>query len=210
MAQPRSWMRVSASLIMLASLAVACGGTQAGSSVGPGASRGPTPVPTPETLSAYPEGFPTTWTNMQNPPDTRLLPVAGGLQGNYTGTLAADDGSQGTYTATWVENRVAAAKVVCNGLAYTNVYVGGTPEVTSDVKFVGWGSATLVTVGHVTVYRSSRNGSSPSICEQSTVGTFTAQFTKGGVTQLMSGTWHFDKAGHLVFDPPAAGSPAPS
>ena len=206
----RSRMRVSASLLVVASLAAACGGTNAGSSNGPGASRGPTPVPTPQTLSAYPDGFPTTWTNKQNPPDTRLLPVAGGLQGNFTGTLTAGDGAQGTYTATWVENRVAAAKVVCNGLTYTSVYVGETPEVTSDVKFAGWGSATLVTIGHVTVYGSSRNGSSPAICDQSTVGTFTAQFTKGGVTQLMSGTWHFDKAGHLVFDPPAAGSPTPS
>lgn len=203
-------MRVGASLLVVASLAAACGGTNAGSSTGPGASRGPTPVPTPQTLSAYPAGFPTTWTNKQNPPDSRLLPVAGGLQGNVTGTLTADDGSQGTYSATWVENRIAAAKVVCNGLTYTNIYVGETPEVTSDVKFAGWGSATLVTIGHVTVYRSSRNGSSPAICDQSTVGTFTAQFTKGGVTQLMSGTWHFDKAGHLLFDPPAAGSPAAS
>jgi hypothetical protein len=210
MAQHRSWVRVAASLLVVASLLAACGGTQAGSSAAPGASRGPTPVPTPETLSAYPDGFPTTWTNLQNPPDTRLIPVAGGLQGNLTGTLTADDGSQATYTATWVENRAPAANVDCNGVNYTNVYIGTTPEVTSEVKFAGWGSATLVTVGHVTVYRSSRNGSSPSICDQSTVGTFTAKFTKGGVTQLMSGTWHFDKDGHLVFDAPAAGSPAPS
>ena len=65
----------------MASLAAACGGSQAGSSNGTPASRGPTPVPTPETLTAFPDGFPTTYANVQGEPDPRLLPVAGGLQG---------------------------------------------------------------------------------------------------------------------------------
>lgn len=66
-----------------------------------------------------------------------------------------------------------------------------------------------MTIGHVTVYRSSRNGSSPSICDESTTGTFTFDFTTGPTTGLMSGTWHLDKTHHLVFDPPVA-SPSPT
>lgn len=206
----RSSKGALASLLLVASLAAACGGTQAGSSSGTPASRGPTPIPTPMTLTAFPDGFPTTYADAQGTPDPRLLPVAGGLQGNYTGTLTADDGTTATYTATWVENRVSAAKVTCKGQAYANVYVGETPEVTSAVKFANWGSATLVTSGHVVVYRSSRNGSSPSICDETTSGTFTFDFTKGPIEQLMSGTWHLDETGHLVFDAPVPSSGAPS
>lgn len=207
----RSRKGVLASLLLVASLAAACGGGgPAGSANGTPASRGPTPVPTPETLSAYPDGFPTTWANQQNPPDPRLLPVAGGLQGNYTGTLTADDGTQATYTATWVESRVPAAKVTCKGQAYTDVYVGETPELTIAVKFPDWGSAQLLTTGHIAVYRSSRNGSSPSVCDETTGGTFIFEFTKGPIKQLMSGTWHLDQTGHLLFDAPAAPSASPA
>jgi len=127
-----------------------------------------------------------------------------------TGSLTADDGTQGTYTATWVENRVAAATVVCNGNTYLDVWMGETPEVTSAVKFPEWGSAELVTTGHVVVYRSSRNGSSPSICDETTGGSFTFEFTNGPITQLMSGTWHRDETSHLVFDVPILPSPSPS
>ncbi len=195
---------------MVASLAAACGGSQAGSSNGAAASRGPTPIPTPETLTAYPDGFPTTYTNVQAEPDPGLLPVTGGLQGHYTGTLSAEDGTQATYTSTWVENRIPAASVVCKGETYTEVYTGETPEVTSDLKFPDWGSAVLVTTGHVVVYSSSRNGSSPSVCDESTGGTFTLEFTKGPIKQLMSGTWHWDETGHLVFDLPVLPSASPS
>ena len=40
-----------------------------GSSNGTPASRGPTPVPTPETLTAFPDGFPTTYVDVQGDPD---------------------------------------------------------------------------------------------------------------------------------------------
>jgi hypothetical protein len=205
----RSWKRALASLVVVASLAAACGG-QSGSSNGAAASRGPTPIPTPETLSAYPTDFPTTYTNDQDPPDPGLEPVAGGLKGHRTGTLRAADGTTGTYTSTWVENRVAAAAVTCGAVKYTNVFIGETPEVTSEVDFTDWGKAVLVTVGHIVVYKSSRNGSSPSVCEQSTVGTFSIEFSKGPTKGLMTGTWHFDATGLLVFDPPPAVSPSPS
>jgi len=207
----RSWKGALASLLLVASLAAACGGgSPSGSTNGTPASRGPTPVPTPVTLTTFPDGFPTTYLDVQGKPDPRLLPVAGGLQGNYTGSLTADDGTQGTYTATWVENRVAAATVVCNGNTYLDVWMGETPEVTSAVKFPEWGSAELVTTGHVVVYRSSRNGSSPSICDETTGGTFEFEFTSGPITQLMSGTWHRDETSHLVFDVPILPSPSPS
>lgn len=206
----RSRTSVLASFLLVASLAAACGGTEAGSSDGTPATRGPTPVPTPMTLTAFPGGFPTTYTNVQGEPDPGMLPVAGGLQGTYTGTLTAEDGTQGTYTATWVENRIAAAAVTCNGGTYADVWVGETPEVTSAVKFPDWGSATLVTTGHVAVYRSSRNGSSPSECDETTGGTFRFEFTHGPLKQLMSGTWHVDETGHLVFDLPVDPSASPS
>ena len=206
----RSRKDVLASFVMLASLAAACSGSPAGSSTSPPESHGPTPVPTPEVLAAYPDGFPTTYANEQAEPDPGLLPVPGGLQGHYTGTLSADDGTQATYTATWVENRVPAAQVTCRGQTYTDVQIGETPEVTSVVQFSAWGRAVLVTAGHVVVYRSSRNGSSPSICDESTGGSFTFEFTKGPIKQLMSGTWHWDETGHLVFDPPVLPSASPS
>jgi hypothetical protein len=206
----RSWKSALLSLLLVASLAAACGGSQADSSNGSAASRGPTPVPTPETLTGYPNGFPTTYANEQAEPDPGLLPVAGGLQGHYTGTLSADDGTQGTYTSTWVENRIPAASVTCKGATYTDVYTGATPEITSEVEFADWGSAVLVTTGHVVVYRSSRNGSSPSVCDESTGGTFDFEFSAGPIEQLMFGTWHVDETGHLVFDAPVLPSASPS
>ncbi len=202
----RSWKGVLASLLLVASFAAACSSSPAGSSNTPPESRGPTPVPTPEILAAYPDGFPTTYANEQAEPDRGLLPVPGGLQGHYTGTLTADDGTKATYSSTWVENRVPAAQVTCLGQAFAAVYTSETPEVTSVVAFPAWGRAVLVTVGHIVVYRSSRNGSSPSICDQSTGGTFTFEYSKGPIEQLMSGTWHWDETSHLVFDP--AGVPS--
>ena len=160
-------------------------------------------------LAAYPEGFPTIYANAVEP-DPGLLPVPGGLEGHHTGMLSADDGTRATYIATWVENRVPVAQVTCQGQAFTDVHTGETPEVTSEVTFPDWGSAVLVTTGHVVVYRSSRNGSSPSICEESAGGTFTFEFTKGPIKQLLSGTWHWDDAGHLVFDPPTLPSASPA
>jgi hypothetical protein len=206
----RSGRSVLASVVLVASLAAACGGGGSGEPQDSLATRGPTPIPTPVTLTAFPDGFPTTWTNVPGEPDPRHLPVAGGLQGTYEGTLTAEDGTQATYTATWVESRVPAATVTCNGGTYTDVYMGETPEVTSAVKFPTWGSATLVTTGHVVVYRSSRNGSSPSVCEETTGGTFEIEFTNGPIKQLMSGTWHVDETGKVVFDAPVLPSASPS
>lgn len=206
----RSSKGALASLLLVASLAAACGGTQADSSQGAAASRGPTPVPTPETLTAFPDGFPTTYADVRGDPDPRMLPVTGGLQGTYAGTLTADDGTAATYTARWVENRVAADSAVCNGDTFLKVWIGSSPEVTMEADFPTWGSATLVTTGHVVVYRSSRNGSSPAVCDETTAGTFAFAFTKGPIKQLMSGTWHLDETGHLVFDAPVPPSTAPS
>lgn len=206
----RSRKRATAGLLLVASLAAACGGAGAGSASGTPASRGPTPVPTPETLTAFPDGFPTTWVNVHGDPDPRMQPVGGGLQGTYTGTLTADDGTQATYTATWIENRVPATTATCNGGTYSDVWVGETPEVTMAVKFPDWGSAELVTTGHVVVYRSSRNGSSPSVCDGTTGGTFSFDFTRGPIEQLMNGTWRLDETGRLVFDAPVLPSASPS
>jgi hypothetical protein len=196
--------------VLMASLAAACGGASAGSSSSVLASRGPTPIPTPMTLADYPGGFPTSYVNAQATGDPGLKPVAGGLEGHSTGTLRADNGTSGTYTSTWVENRVATAAVTCGGAKYANVFVGETPEITTDLTFTDWGHATLVTTGHIVVYRSSRNGSSPAICDESKGGTFKFEFTRDPIKQLMSGTWHWDPKGLLVFDPPPAASPSPS
>lgn len=206
----RSRKGVLAGLLLVASLASACAGSQAGASNSAPASRGPTPVPTPIILSAYPEGFPTTYANEQAEPDPGLLPVPGGLEGHYTGTLSADDGTRATYAATWVENRVPAPQITCGGQTFTDVYAGETPEVTSVAFFAGWGRAVLVTVGNVVVYRSSRNGSSPSICDESTGGTVDFEFTNGPIKQRLSGTWHWDETDHLVFDPPVLPSASAS
>jgi hypothetical protein len=204
-------MGALASFLLVASLAAACGGAgAAGSPNGTPASRGPTPVPTPETLTAFPDGFPTTYVDVHGDPDPRMLPVAGGLQGSYAGTLTADDGTEATYIATWVESRVPAAATVCKGNTFVNLFKGETPELTMAVKLADWGSAELVTKDHVVVYRSSRNGSSPSICDQTTGGTFTLDLTKGPIEQRMSGTWHLDEAGQLVLDAPVPPSAAPS
>lgn len=207
----RSRKGALASLLLVASLAAACGGTGAGGSqAGTPASHAPTPVPTPVALTVFPDGFPTTFADVRGDPDRRMLPVAGGLQGTYAGTLTADDGTVGTYTATWVESRVPTATVVCKGNTYLNLFKGETPEVTMAVKFADWGSAELVTSGHVVVYRSSRNGSSPSICDETTGGTFTFDFTGGPSVGKMSGTWHVDETGHVVLDAPVPPSTAPS
>ena len=206
----RAFGRIVASLL-LASLAAACGGGGSSSpSVAP-ASRGPTPPPAAKTITDYPSGFPTVYANDQDPPDHGLLPVDGGLQGHATGTYRADDGTRGPYTSTWLENRIAASSVECKGVKYTQVWVGEKPEITTEVDFTLWGHATLVTVGRVVVYPSSRNGSAPAVCDdQASGGTFTFEFKQGPTKQLMSGTWHWDKAGNLVFDPPGGVSPSPS
>ena len=207
----RSRKSALASFLLVASLAAACGGGGAsGSQSGTPASHGPTPVPTPVALTAFPVGFPTTYVDVHKDPDPGMLPVAGGLQGTYIGTLTAPGGMPAAYTATWVENRVPVASVVCKGSTFANQFIGETPEVTMAVTFPGWGSAELVTKGHVVVYRSSRNGSSPPICDDTTGGTFHFDFTGGPTRGTMSGTWHLDETGHLVFDAPVPSSAAPS
>lgn len=204
----RSWMRLLAS-VAIASLVAGCSAAPSGSSSTAPASRGPTPVPTPETLTDYPGGFPTSYVNAADPANPGLTPVPGGLRGQSTGKLRAGDGTRGTYTSTWVENRVSAAEVMCGGVTYKNLVTGETPEVTTEVDVPDWGHAELVTVGHVVVYRSSRNGSSPAVCDESSGGTFQFEFTRGPIKQLMSGSWHWDEDGRLVFDPPALPSSSP-
>lgn len=162
------------------------------------------------TFADYPGGFPTSYVKHEDPGNLGLVPEAGGLRGKSSGTLRAGDGTSGTYTSTWLENRVAASKVVCKGVTYRDLWVGETAELITQVDLSGWGHAQLVTVGHVVVYPSSRNGSSPSVCDDATGGTFQFTFTTGPITQLMSGNWHWEKGDRLVFDPPVrpAASPA--
>jgi hypothetical protein len=203
--------RLLASLVVV-SLAAACGGGPPSSSGGAQGSKGPTPVPAAITITDYPAGFPTTFKNDADPPDRGLTPVDGGLQGHASGTFRADDGTRGPWTSTWIENRIPANSVDCLGVKYTRVWKGDTPEITIVADFSAWGKATLLTEGRVVVYASSRNGSSPAVCDdQGSGGTFTFVFTNGPSKQLMSGTWHWDDADDLVFDPVGGGpSPSPS
>jgi hypothetical protein len=114
--------------------------------------------------------------------------------------LRADDGTAATYTATWVENRIPVAKTDCGGVTYRNVFSADTKALTMDVTFPEWGHAVLATTTHLVVYPSSKNGSSPPVCDEAKGGTFTFEFTNGPVKQVMSGTWSSSAKGRLVFD----------
>ena len=137
-----------------------------------------TPAPTPATLSAFPSGFPTTFSDERPADLPRLSVVEGGLRGHLDGTLVAD-GLTATYTATWIESRVAAPTITCGGIAYTNVFTVADPTVTSELTFPGWGGGTLLATRRVVVYVSSRDGSSPPACEEQRGGTFTLTFDDG-------------------------------
>lgn len=129
-----------------------------------------------------------------------LQPVLGGLQHDVTGALIADDGTTGTYTTTWVENRIPAAATECGGLTYPSLFTADAPALTMDVTFPDWGQAVLVATNRVVVYASSRNGSSPAVCDETTSGTYEFEFTTGPIKQLMTGTWGWAADGRLVFD----------
>ncbi len=173
----------------------ACGSPAATSS--PSASATPlqvTPAPTPATLSAFPSGFPTTFSDERPADLPRLSVVEGGLRGHLDGTLVAD-GLTASYTATWIESRVAAPTITCGGIAYKNVFTVSDPTVTSELTIPGWGGGTLLATRRVVVYVSSRDGSSPPACEEQRGGTFTLTFETGPVPGILTGTWTESAAG---------------
>ena len=196
--------------VLVASLAAACSAAPSGSSESSAPrSRGPTPSPSPIALTDYPAGFPTTYANEVDAGPTLLTPVPGGLRHDASGTLRADDGTTGTYTATWVENRVPAPATECGGLAYPALYTAEEPAIRMEVSFPDWGEAVLVASDRVLVYQSSRNGSSPAVCDQVNGGTYEFEFSAGPIKQLKSGTFSWDAEGNLVFDS-AQASASPS
>lgn len=197
--------------VLVASLAAACSSAPSGSQRSSPVSLGPTPSPSPIALVAYPSGFPTAYANVVDPGPALYTPVTGGLRRDFTGTLRADDGTTGSYVATFVENRVPAAAITCGGLIYGDTLTAENPAIAFEVDFPDWGHAVLVATDRTVVYRSSRNASSPAICDELTGGTYEFEFTGGSILQLKSGTWHQGEDGTLVFDDPApASSPSES
>src|SRR5437899_9582943 len=106
---------------LVALMAVACSSNTASAPASASATHA-TPVPTLGPLSALPSGFPTTFVDERTPGPLLLTPITGGLRGHYAGKLVAKDGTTGTYTAVYVENRVPAAKVTCGKQTYLNVF----------------------------------------------------------------------------------------
>jgi len=197
--------------VLVASLAAACSSAPSTSQSSTPASLGPTPSPSPIVLTAYPSGFPTAYSNVVDAGPALYTPVAGGLSREYTGTLRAEDGTIATYTASLVENRIPVAEITCGGLMYGDLFTSENPVITFDVEFPDWGRAILVATDRIVVFSSSRNASSPAICDELTGGTYQFEFTGGPIRQLKSGTWHQDADGLLTFDePPPASSPSES
>lgn len=197
--------------VLVASLAAACSSAPSASQSSTPASLGPTPSPSPIVLTAYPSGFPTTYSNVVDPGPALYTPVEGGLSREYTGTLRAGDGTTGSYVATLVENRVPVAEITCGGLMYGDLFTSESPAVRLEVDFPDWGHVALVATHRIVVFSSSRNASSPAICDELTGGTYEFEYTGGSILQLKSGTWHQDADGMLVFDEPApASSPSES
>ena len=195
----------------VASLAAACSSAPSASPSGTPASLGPTPSPSPIVLTAYPSGFPTAYINTVDPGPALYTPVADGLSREYTGTLRADDGTTGTYVATLVENRIPAPEVTCGAFSYGDVFTAEHPLVTLEVTFPDWGHVVLTATDRIVVFNSSRNASSPAICDELTGGIYEFEFTNRPTRQLKSGTWHQDTDGLLVFDEPLpASSPSES
>jgi hypothetical protein len=194
--------------VLVAVLAAACSANPSATTSTTSLSDGPTPSPSPIVLTDYPAGFPTSYANEVDQGPVLLQPVPGGLRHDSSGTLRADDGTTGTYTASWIENRVPAATATCGGSTWKNVFIAEAPAMTMNLTFPDWGAAVLMTTDRVVVYPSSRNGSSPAACDQTISGTYQFDFTGGAIKQLMSGTWGWAAGGRLVFAPaqPAAGS----
>ena len=196
--------------VVLALALAACGSS--GSSSTPrvsAATPSPTPVPTPVALTAVPSGFPTTFADQRPSTLPRLSVVDGGLQGHLEGSLVADAGLTAAYTATWIEHRVPVDTIACGGLTYTGVFTVEDPTLTSEVTFPGWGSGSLVATKRVVVYVSSRDGSSPPVCEELGGGSFTIDFDAGSQPGILSGDWS-ESADGVVTLAPARPTSAPS
>lgn len=209
--RPRALRRIGVWLVLSALLA-ACGSSSAATTA-PSASfatPAPTPVPTPTQLTAFPDGFPTTYTDKRPTTLPPLSTVANGLRGHLDGILLADGGLSASYTSTWIESRVPAAKMSCGGVNYANVFTVADPTVTTQVTFPGWGVGTFVATKRIVVYPSSRDGSSPPLCEDQGGGTFTIRFDSGSTPGILSGTWIETIDGSVTLELAGKGSPAPS
>ncbi len=197
--------------VLAALLVTACSSAPSVSQSSAAATLGPTASPSPIVLTDYPSGFPTAWSNVVDAGPALYTPVAGGLSREYSGTLRAGDGTTGTYVATLLENRVPVAEITCGGLMYGDLFTSENPAVTFEVDFPDWGRAVLVATDRVVVFSSSRNASSPAVCDELTGGTYEFEFTSGPILQRKSGTWHQDADGLLTFDEPVpASSPSES
>lgn len=205
MAPRRRLLPLPAGILVLA--LAACGSPGASVTPLPTATPVPvTPAPTPMTLSAFPSGFPTTFSD-ERPKDLPLLStVDGGLRGHITGTLTAR-GLTAAYDASWIESRVPVASISCGGGKYSGVFTVVDPTVTSEVTFPGWGTGTLLATKRVVVYVSAINGSSPPVCEEQGGGTFTIAFENGPVPGTLKGTWTETPGGVVTLALPAAPSP---
>jgi len=197
--------------VLVALLVAACSSAPSVSRSSIPATLGPTASPSPIVLTDYPSGFPIAYTNTVDAGPALYTPVDGGLSREYTGTLRADDGTTGTYVATLLENRVPVAEITCGGLMYGDLFTSENPVVRFEVDFPDWGHAVLVATDRIVVFSSSRNASSPAVCDELTGGTYEFEFTNRPILQLKSGTWHQDAGGRLVFYEPApASSPSES
>ena len=197
---------------LLALTTVACSSNATSTSPSGGASARPTPVPTLAPLSALPAGFPTTFADQRTPGPQLLTPITGGLRGHYAGKLVAKDGTTGTYTAVYLENRIPAAKVTCGTQTYLNVFTADNPTVTTDVAFAKWGTAKLLASSRVVVFSSSLYGSSTAAWDELVGGTYQIIFTGGPTPGIASGAWQVAVDGSIIFGPPTApkASPPPS
>jgi hypothetical protein len=197
--------RLAAGFLLL--VLAACGSPAASPSASASPTQRPvTPAPTPAILAAFPSGFPTTFSDERPSELPRLSTTDGGLRGHLDGMLVAD-GLTATYAATWIESRVPATTVTCDGRTYTNVFTVSDPTVTSEVTLPGWGSGTLLATKRVVVYVSSIDGSSPPACEEQRGGTFTLTFDTGPVPGILSGTWTETTDGVVTLLPGPGPSP---
>ena len=194
---------------LVALTAVACSSNTASAPASASAAHA-TPVPTLGPLSALPSGFPTTFVDERTPGPLLLTPITGGLRGHYAGKLVAKDGTTGTYTAVYVENRVPATKVTCGKQTYLNVFTDDNPTVTTEVTFAKWGKALLLATKRVVVFPSALNGSSTPACEDLVGGTYQMTFTAGPTPGIASGTWQVAADGSFVFGVPTAARASPA
>ncbi len=194
----------------LALAVVACSSGPGGNGIGSGAGR-PTPIPTPGPLKVLPASFPRSFVDKRTQALPLLTPVAGGMRAHWEGTLSADDGTTGTYKASYIENRVAIAQIKCGAGTYLKVFTAADPKVTTEVDFAKWGHMQLVATKRVVVYSSALAGSSPAVCDQQVGGTYLMTFSKGPTLGFKAGTWHIAPDGRLVLDdPPPAPTAAPT